>query len=143
MSQRPNNLFYAAGEDLRNTIRVEIKLTEPVEPAALAQAASFAASRFPYFAVKLVRDGEQFILEQNDAPFVITHGIRPVRLNSAQSGGVSVEIFSCADDFIINIMQRSEDPGIITEIRKLFGENGIVCHVEKAGHFEVAEFEMP
>ncbi|MBR3166295.1 MAG: hypothetical protein IKF16_09030 [Lachnospiraceae bacterium] len=421
MSQRPNNLFYAAGEDLRNTIRVEIRLTEPVEPAALTQAAALAASRFPYFAVTLVRDGEQFILEQNDAPFVITHGIRPVRLNSAQSGrhlisfawegdllfidtthfimdgqsmfpflqtllycylkilhpeaafdesrialpgsripaeefdddpypdrpvpteplpvrkrpgeilkpagqlqgydnmkhwtsfifrvqqkelmnyvsgvdgspasfaasimcraiqelypentlpivcgmqhqfrgalgkprshlchvnivpivypdslraapidrlntigrgtlilqadnehdlltvnvhirneqairdmtlsgkqkymrrvlldgignntfevsytgrvnwagldryisyvspcldltlsgGVSVEIFSCADDFIINIMQRNEDPGIITEIRKLFEENGIVCHVEKAGHFEVAEFEMP
>ena len=64
MSQRPNNLFYAAGEDLRNTIRVEIRLTEPVEPAALAQAAALAASRFPYFAVTLVRDGEQFILEK-------------------------------------------------------------------------------
>ncbi|MBQ6360293.1 MAG: hypothetical protein IJJ25_04010 [Lachnospiraceae bacterium] len=86
MSQRPNNLFYAVREDLWNTIRLEIKLTEPVEAAALEQAAALTASRFPYFAVKLVRDGEHFILEQNDAPFVITHDIRPVRLNSAQSG---------------------------------------------------------
>ena len=64
-------------------------------------------------------------------------------LDLTLSGGVSVEIFSCGDDFIINIMQRNEDPGILTGVLKLFEENGIICTIERAGHFEIAAFAIP
>ena len=47
-----NSIFYAAGRDLQNTIRMCIILKEPVEPGALKNAVQKAAVRFPYFCVK-------------------------------------------------------------------------------------------
>ncbi len=38
MEYKVNNLLYAAGEDLHNTIRSRIEMTEPVDAEALGQA---------------------------------------------------------------------------------------------------------
>ena len=85
MLQPIDHIFYAAGEHLHNTIRTRFVLTEPVEPTTLAQAAAYAASCYPYFAVKLVRRGEDFFLAANDAPYVITKGEAPLPLGGEES----------------------------------------------------------
>lgn len=87
MSYSVNNIIYAAGKDFLNTLRIGIFLREPVQIAALEQAAAMAAVRFPFFAVKLVKQGDKYVFEHNDAPFVFSKGRRPVRLNSAESAG--------------------------------------------------------
>ena len=57
---RVNHLIYAAGKDLHNTIRTRIALTEPIRADALRKAADLAITRYPYFSVRLVRNGEAY-----------------------------------------------------------------------------------
>ena len=85
MSQSVNNILYAAGDEFLNTLRFGIFFREPVQIDALKKAAQQAAKRFPYFAVKLVREGEKYVFEPNGEPYVFTRGKRPVRLNSPES----------------------------------------------------------
>ena len=80
-----NNLLYAAGPELVNTIRIGITLTEPVDEQALRSALSKAAQRYPYFAVRLSRRGEEYVLESNDLPFVVSPDGSTVTLGSAES----------------------------------------------------------
>ena len=72
MDQKVNNILYAAGPDLWGTFRIAVTLVEPVDPEALRYAADRAAERFPYFCVRLLRRGEEYVLEHNDLPFVIS-----------------------------------------------------------------------
>ena len=83
---RVNHLIYAAGKDLHNTIRTRIVMTEPIHPGALREAADSAITRYPYFSVRLVREGETYALAYNDAPLVISAGGRAVPLGGAESG---------------------------------------------------------
>ncbi len=85
MSWRVNNLLYAAGPELVNTIRIGITLTEPVQEQALRPALQKAALRYPYFAVRLVRRGEAYWMEPNDRPFILSPKGRTVTLGSQES----------------------------------------------------------
>ncbi len=85
MGYRVNNLLYAAGSDLINTIRVCVTLNEPIYAPALEKALKTAAVRFPYFSVKLVRRGETLILERNPLPFVVSPGGRTLTLGTEES----------------------------------------------------------
>lgn len=87
MSDRVNNLLYAAGADLLNTIRIEILLTEPVDAAALAAALESAAVRYPYFAVHLVRNGAEYRMEPNPLPFQVSPAGQTVTLGTPESNG--------------------------------------------------------
>ncbi len=80
-----NNLLYAAGPELVNTIRIAITLTEPVDEQALRSALSKAAQRYPYFSVRLTRRGEEYIMESNDLPFVASSRGKTVTLDSEES----------------------------------------------------------
>ncbi|MBR5731781.1 MAG: hypothetical protein IKX89_07525 [Firmicutes bacterium] len=85
MTYRPNNIFYAAGPDLWGTFRIAVTLTEAVDPQALRHAAERAAERFPYFAVRLIRRGEEYVLEDNPLPFVISEEGWAAELGSKES----------------------------------------------------------
>ena len=85
MVYKVNDLLYAAGDDILNTIRTDITLTEPVDKDILAEAVNSAAERFPYFAVKLVRQGEEYFFEHNCEPFVVTYGSVGAALGSAEN----------------------------------------------------------
>lgn len=87
MSDSVNNIIYAADETLRNTFRLGLDFREPVQIAAMEQAAAQTARRFPYFAVQLIRQGETYRMARNNAPFVFADGGRPIRLNSEESNG--------------------------------------------------------
>ncbi len=95
MRYRVNNLLYAAGPELVNTIRIELVLTEPVDVLALEHALGKAAVRFPYFAVRLVRRASEYFMEPNALPFVISPEGRTVTLGSAES---NFHLFAFAHD---------------------------------------------
>ena len=84
---RVNHLIYAAGKDLHNTIRTRIALTEPIRADTLREAADSAITRYPYFSVRLIREGEAYALIRNDAPLTISSGGRAIPLGGAESGG--------------------------------------------------------
>ncbi len=85
MIWKVNNLLYAAGPELVNTIRIGITLTELVDEQALRSALLKTAQRYPYFAVRLSRRGEEYVMEPNDLPFVVSPDGNTVTLGSAES----------------------------------------------------------
>lgn len=80
-------LIYAANEQFKNTIRFALEFYEEIDPEALHYAVKQVQKRYPYFSVKIEKEGESFILAENDLPFVITADEKPVCLNSAASNG--------------------------------------------------------
>lgn len=94
-TRRVNHLIYAVGKDLHSTIRTRIAMTEPIRPDALRAAADSAITRYPYFSVRLVREGEGYALASNDAPLAITPGGRAIPLGGVESGG---HLFALAYD---------------------------------------------
>ena len=104
MEYKVNNLLYAAGPDMRNTIRTDVTLTEPVNVQALEKAVQTAAVRFPYYAVKLVRNGSEYRMVDNQLPFVISPNGKTVTLGTEESNdhlvafaydGCSLYVDSC------------------------------------------------
>jgi len=87
LSRKVNNLMYAAGPGMLGTIRTGIELAEPVDRQALEQAVRKAAERFPYFAVKMARRGQEYVLEPNGRPFVISPEGRCATLGTEESNG--------------------------------------------------------
>ncbi|MBR3017717.1 MAG: hypothetical protein IKH57_11700 [Clostridia bacterium] len=85
MNFKVNNLIYAAGADMINTHRTEVTLKEPVNPQIMEKALCKAAVRFPYFSVRLKRQGEEYILEPNALPFVLSPEGGTVTLGTAES----------------------------------------------------------
>ena len=85
MSFKVNNLIYAAGADMVNTHRTAVTMKEPVNPQLLEKAIEKAAIRFPYFSVKLRRQGEEYMLEPNALPFVLSPEGKTVTLGTAES----------------------------------------------------------
>ncbi|MBO5551095.1 MAG: hypothetical protein J5966_03970 [Lachnospiraceae bacterium] len=78
-------LIYAANEQFKNTIRFAVEFHENISPDALEYAVSQVQKRYPYYSVKIEREGEGFVLAENSAPFVINADEKPVCLNSEAS----------------------------------------------------------
>lgn len=95
MEYRVNNLIYAAGAELHNTIRTRIKMTEPINADALRKAVDAAITRYPYFSVKLIRKGEEYVFVHNTAPLPITPNGRAIPLGGEESSG---HLFAIAYD---------------------------------------------
>lgn len=85
MKYRVIPLIYAANEQFRNTIRFAVNFHEDILPDALAYAAGQVQKRYPYYSVKIEKEGEEFVLAENSEPFVISAGEKPVCLNSTES----------------------------------------------------------
>ena len=65
-------LLYEYAKKIPFTVRIQIQLKEPVDPALLNQAAQEAISRFPYFSVKVEMDEKGgYVLDHNDAPIPV------------------------------------------------------------------------
>ena len=80
-------LIYAANEHFKNTIRFAVEFNEDIDPASLIYAVEQVQKRYPYFSVKIEKEGEAFTLAENDLPFVIAADEKPVCLNSTASNG--------------------------------------------------------
>ena len=87
MSRKVNNLMYAAGPGMLGTIRTGVELDAPVDRQVLELAVRKAAERFHYFAVKMVREGSEYVFKPNSRPFVISPEGRCVTLGTEESNG--------------------------------------------------------
>ena len=65
-------LIYGTNQNLMNTVRFTMEFTEPVRETALRHAVEAGMKRYPYFAAKIVRCGENWVLEENNRPFVLS-----------------------------------------------------------------------
>ena len=87
MRYATDHFMYAAGNDFRNTIRTGLEMSEPVDEALLRQAVDRLPLRFPYYAVRLIREGESYYYEPNEEPYVIARDGKAVVLGSEESNG--------------------------------------------------------
>ncbi len=77
--------FYISSEESPFTFRIEVRLKRPVDGEALRRAVDAAMPRYPYFAVRRIRVGEEYALEDNPLPVVVREGTEPVTLCSEES----------------------------------------------------------
>ena len=68
-----------------------MEFTEPVREKALRHAVEAGMKRYPYFAVKIVRCAENWVLEENNRSFVISPENKTVCLGSEEANGYLVD----------------------------------------------------
>lgn len=64
-------LFYILDKDFSFYVQSRIELDEPVDHDQMQHALSMTISRYPYFKIKPVKNGERYCLEANDKPFLL------------------------------------------------------------------------
>lgn len=142
MEYRVNHLLYAAGGDLHNTIRTRIALTELIQPDILREAVDSAITRYPYFSVKLVRRGEEYVLVSNNAPLPISSGGRAIPLGGKES---RYHLFALAYDnnllYVDTSHFLSDGNGIFPFIKTLLYCYLHILHPKAA--FDLSQIALP
>lgn len=89
MKNNPSALsgYYRSDEAMPHTLRMQVELTEPVDPKALKQAAKKAMERYDYFAIEIIKEENEPLhsIIPNSRDIVIHEGKEPVKLLSEQS----------------------------------------------------------
>lgn len=91
MKNNPSALIglYGSNEDFQHTVRDVLRLKDDVDGAVLNKAVNTAIKRYPYLAVKLVKNKNEIIhtVVPNDSPIVVAHAAEPYRLLSEETNG--------------------------------------------------------
>lgn len=77
--------FYCANPHFMNTIRFSIDFSEPIKKEALEQAIKIGMKRYPYYCVRMRKNGEHIELVSNDLPFVLSDNGATVCLGEKSS----------------------------------------------------------
>ena len=85
MSYKVQPLMYAVSDVFKNTIRFALEFTDDIDPVCLEYAVAQVKARYPYFSVRLMKDAEELVLEDNELPFVVSGNNRAVCLGSSES----------------------------------------------------------
>lgn len=85
MRYKVQPMMYAISESFKNTIRFALELADEIRPGSLTYSVEQVKKRYPYFSVKLIKEGEELALIDNDLPFVISENNRAVCLGSSES----------------------------------------------------------
>lgn len=64
-------LFYICSKEMPFTFRVNVHLKETVSEKSLRYATDMTMRRFPHFAMRIVRDGEEYLTVPNSLPVVV------------------------------------------------------------------------
>jgi hypothetical protein len=64
-------IFYSLNKKFSMYVQCRIELDEQIDRNQMQKAADETISRYPYFRVMLSRIGERYVLENNDAPFLV------------------------------------------------------------------------
>ena len=103
-----------AGEQMFWTVRMTLKMRNPVDGDLLRQAVESTRQRYPYYQVKLgirkdTEGTEYFVYEDNSEPWVVNEGEEPVRLIGPESNNhllafcywdkyIALDFFHCLTD---------------------------------------------
>lgn len=80
-------IFYTSSAEMPFTIRVEMVMKERVREDALSRAVTRAAKRYPYFSLRIIRDGGEYLAVPNDAPLPVYPGPEVLPLGSEALDG--------------------------------------------------------
>lgn len=64
-------LFYICSKEMPFTFRISVTLKEPVSEESLRYAMDMTIQRYPHFALRIVRNGEDYITAPNPLPIVV------------------------------------------------------------------------
>ena len=65
-------LLYSGNEKFKNTIRFSVEFIDAIDFDSLSYAVKQVQKRYPYFSVKIKEQNEEFVLESNPQPFIIS-----------------------------------------------------------------------
>ncbi len=102
------------------SIRLQIRLDQPVNPEMMRIAADKTAERYPYFCVTLKKNDKEYYYEKNDAPVVLLQTSEQITLNSPESNNHIWAV--CYEDdrlFIDFYHGRSDGTGIYNLVATL------------------------
>ncbi len=95
-----NNFLYFSFDDFAHVMRHRIRLTEKIDGDILQKAVNEAAGRYPYFLLKVERNGEKYEILENDAPITVRNDVNPVTLGTSANNGNFLAV-SYLDDLVI------------------------------------------
>ena len=83
-------IMYGVSDHFKSTIRFSVEFVDDIDKEALQYAVVQVGKRYPYFKVRLQRQGEEYVLTDNEAPLVISEENAAVCLGSQESSGKTV-----------------------------------------------------
>lgn len=86
--------YYGASEEAPNTALVSVELKDEIRHEILRDVVSKVMERYPYFMVRAVVHGNEYVLEENPEPIAVVAGEGPVTLGGSEANG-HLLAFSC------------------------------------------------
>ncbi len=99
MKFKPNPLLYGANKDFFSTFRLAIRMKETVDYELLSRSVEQTMVRYPYFCVRIKREGENIVLCHNECPTPVFPDDRAVTLGNNESNEHLIS-FGCKDKTI-------------------------------------------
>ena len=107
--------YYTASSSHRNTFRILFRMKDRINSRMLQLAAAQALKRYPYYAVRCVTDGREYLLEPNDEQLVVRCTPDPVDLGGEDSNGYLLAVSYWEDVIWINVFHGLADGAGIME----------------------------
>ena len=92
--------LYKSKNNNSYSIRIRIRLTDPIDADILRNAVDNTMKRYPYFCVRLLKKGDEFVFVDNQSPVVIANVPQGTELNAAESNYHMIS-FSGYDNWIV------------------------------------------
>lgn len=102
-------LFYGINPPRTNTFRILFRMKDAVSGRLLQLAAAEALKRYPYYAVRCVSDGREYLLEPNNEPFAVCRTPDPLPLGGAESNGYLLGVTYWEDKIWLNVFHGLTD----------------------------------
>ena len=94
-----------------HTFRVTVKMKDMVDGDVLQEACRLTMSRYPYFAMKIEKDGGDIFFADNDLPMRVLHTDGPVVLGSSEVNGHLLSISWWKNKIHIDVYHALTDGG--------------------------------
>lgn len=101
--------FYSSCEESVNTFRIKFRLKDTVDGKLLQQAAEQALKRYPYYSVRCVLSGQEYMLEPNCEPFIVVNTANPVELGGTVNNGYLLAVSYWQDTVWFNMFHGLAD----------------------------------
>ena len=92
--------LYKSKNNNSYSMRIRMQLTDPIDADALRNAVDITMKRYPYFCVRLLKKGDEFVFADNQSPVVIADTPKGKELNAAESNYHMIS-FSGYDNWIV------------------------------------------
>ena len=92
-----------------NTLRVLFRMKDAVNGHLLQLAAAQVLQRYPYYAVRCVSDGREYLLEPHSEPIAVHNTPKPVALGGEESNGYLLAVSYWEDKIWVNLYHGLTD----------------------------------